>query len=145
MCGGCLRPKFSLQRQLSSPKRARKDSRGGYCLQFGFRSGELQGDTEEIKGALLNRGGLDRSRVRVAGISSAMVLAPALMETVVEVVSSRGLSADIVTVSFCATVIWMSTSAENPAVIWIRPSRSAERRLVPSPQSAGVDRGVKSN
>jgi hypothetical protein len=84
--------------------------------------------------------------VRVAGVSSPTVLAPALMETVVEVVSSTGLSADTVTVSFCApAVIWMSTSAENPAVIWIRPSRSAERRLVPSPQSAGVDRGVKSN
>ena len=111
------------QGQLSPPKRARKDSRGGYCLQFGFRSGELQGDTEEIKGALLNRGGLDRSRVRVAGISSAMVLAPALMETVVEVVSSTALSADTVTVSFCApTVIWMSTS-EEPAVIWM-PSRT---------------------
>src|SRR6516225_5896106 len=46
------------QGQLSPPKRARKDSRGGYCLQFGFRSGELQGDTEQIQGALLNRGGL---------------------------------------------------------------------------------------
>ena len=57
--------------------------------------------------------------VRVAGVSSATVLAPALMETVVEVVSSRGLSADMVTVSFCATVIWMSTSAEKPAVIWM--------------------------
>ena len=58
--------------------------------------------------------------VRVAGVSSATVLAPALMETVVEVVSSTGLSADTVTVSFCApTVIWMSTSAEKPAVIWM--------------------------
>ena len=58
--------------------------------------------------------------VRVAGVSSATVLAPALMETVVEVVSSTGLSADTVTVSFCApTVISMSTSAEKPAVIWM--------------------------
>lgn len=40
--------------------------------------------------------------VRVAGVWSATVLAPALMETVVEVVSSTGLSADTVTVSFCA-------------------------------------------
>ena len=58
--------------------------------------------------------------VRVAGVSSATAPAPALMETVVEVVSSTGLSADTVTVSFCApTVIWMLTSAENPAVIWM--------------------------
>jgi len=58
--------------------------------------------------------------VRVAGVSSPTVLAPALMETVVEVVSSTGLSADTVTVSFCApTIIWMSTPAEKPAVIWM--------------------------
>jgi hypothetical protein len=56
--------------------------------------------------------------VRVAGISSATVLAPTLVEIVVDVVSTTGLSADTVTTSVCdPTVIGMFTSAENPAVI----------------------------